>query len=63
MKDPMSREYKDPAPIIVLISWSVEIERLGNERSGDKIAGAVRPLPSPHLRGSCLTTVAPILGH
>ncbi len=53
---PPNREYKDPAPITVLVGSSVRIER-------EETAGAVPPTPSPHLRDRGPTAVASVLGH
>ena len=61
-KDSPSQEYKNLAPIAVFVGSGIWIEYLGNERSGNKAASAIPPALSPHLRGSCFTVIAPVLG-
>ncbi len=56
-KDLPSREYKDLAPIAVLVGSTVRIE------CGEKAVGAVPPAPSLHLWDSYPTVVAPVLGY
>ena len=48
-KNPPSREYKNLAPIAVLVGLGVWIKPLGNERSKDEVAGAIPLAPSLHL--------------
>ena len=45
----------------VLIDLGIWIEYLENERSRNKIAGAVFPTPSFHLRDSCSIAIMPVL--
>ena len=62
-KDPSSWEYKDLAPIAVLVSSNVKIKCFGNEHSQDEAAGTIVPIPSSYLRDSCSTAIAPVLRH